>query len=564
VAGASAAAGQTSAQLTSDGCDLTAASWCAGNGRVPFVLKIGVTGHRRLANLARTAEAVTEAVRLIRGLIPKGTHEVVVVAISALAEGADRIVVRELLSEPGSRLHVALPLPPGEYARDFETAASKEEFDTLLTQASHVWQAPELPDREAAYEQAGWYVIDECDVLIALWDGEPSRGRGGTAEIVARAREQGVPLVWIRTSGEPTVVREFDGERIKMLREAARDLNEYNSGLIPDTLFTAQAHFQLGSLGLTTDTRPFDGPLNHACEQVAGWLVPFFVRADVLALRLQGRFRLLSTAMFAMAAAAVSVVAIQASFWPGQNWVAGFEVLLLLLLLGIPLFGNRSRLYERWTAYRFLAERLRSAYFLALTGTGDRIQRAGSQASFSDPSVAWIERALAEVMAGRPRLELDACDVQQLRGYLSGYWIGGQVSYHVKAAERHREWDTRLRRTTAALFGITLICAVLHLLGVADDGARPSSLAALLIVLAICVPAVGAAVHGIETQRQYRRHSQRFSRMVTLLKQLARRMDEAEDLQQVQLIAANVEQVMREESNDWFGVMRFHDIELIT
>jgi hypothetical protein len=28
-------------------------------------------------------------------------------------------------------------------------------------------------------------------------------------------------------------------------------------------------------------------------------------------------------------------------------------------------------------------------------------------------------------------------------------------------------------------------------------------------------------------------------------------------------VAANVERSMREESNDWFGVMRFHDIELI-
>jgi len=52
--------------------------------------------------------------------------------------------------------------------------------------------------------------------------------------------------------------------------------------------------------------------------------------------------------------------------------------------------------------------------------------------------------------------------------------------------------------------------------------------------------------------------------MVTRLNQLAQRMAEAEDLEQVQLIAANAEQVMREESNDWFGVLRFHDIELIT
>jgi hypothetical protein len=30
------------------------------------------------------------------------------------------------------------------------------------------------------------------------------------------------------------------------------------------------------------------------------------------------------------------------------------------------------------------------------------------------------------------------------------------------------------------------------------------------------------------------------------------------------VVAAATEQVMREENSDWFGVMRFHDMELIT
>ncbi len=52
--------------------------------------------------------------------------------------------------------------------------------------------------------------------------------------------------------------------------------------------------------------------------------------------------------------------------------------------------------------------------------------------------------------------------------------------------------------------------------------------------------------------------------MVIQLVQLRDQMNEAESLAQIRHIAANVERSMREESNDWFGVMRFHDIELIT
>jgi hypothetical protein len=54
------------------------------------------------------------------------------------------------------------------------------------------------PTREAAYEQAGRRVVEASDVLLALWDGAPSRGQGGTAEIVEHARERGVRVEVVR------------------------------------------------------------------------------------------------------------------------------------------------------------------------------------------------------------------------------------------------------------------------------------------------------------------------------------------------------------------------------
>jgi hypothetical protein len=51
--------------------------------------------------------------------------------------------------------------------------------------------------------------------------------------------------------------------------------------------------------------------------------------------------------------------------------------------------------------------------------------------------------------------------------------------------------------------------------------------------------------------------------MVTQLAQLQFQMDQAESLQQIRHIAENVERSMREEASDWFGEMRFCDIELI-
>jgi hypothetical protein len=50
-------------------------------------------------------------------------------------------------------------------------------------------------ERVAAYERAGMAMLDAVDMLIAVWDGKPSRGRGGTSEIVAAARSRGLDVI---------------------------------------------------------------------------------------------------------------------------------------------------------------------------------------------------------------------------------------------------------------------------------------------------------------------------------------------------------------------------------
>lgn len=119
-------------------------------------------------------------------------------AVSSLAEGADRLVARAVLDRPGGRLIALLPLPPEDYVRDFAEAGSVEEFNDLLAAADEVEViSPRLdddPSREAAYERAGLAVLEHCDRLLALWDGAPARGRGGTADLVGSARSCGRPV----------------------------------------------------------------------------------------------------------------------------------------------------------------------------------------------------------------------------------------------------------------------------------------------------------------------------------------------------------------------------------
>ena len=156
--------------------------------------RIGVTGHRKLADIAAVEAGVDAALGAIEARFPKEPLRI----LSSLAEGADRIVARHVLSRPGARLVAVLPLSRADYMTDFESQESREEFLALLAEAETVIEMPARDIRTEAYEQAGRYVVEHSEVLVAVWDGLPARGRGGTAEIVAWARGLGKPIyrVW--------------------------------------------------------------------------------------------------------------------------------------------------------------------------------------------------------------------------------------------------------------------------------------------------------------------------------------------------------------------------------
>ena len=166
-------------------------------------LKIGVVGHRTIDDPVAAADEVRHAFALAR---PSATGDdapveaAVLEVYSALAEGADRLAAEVLLETPGATLVAVLPMAAADYAADFASEASKAAFHAFLERAARVEVVQPAPSRVEGYERAGRRIVDVCDALIALWDGAPSRGRGGTAEIVAYARESGVPVFWIGTN----------------------------------------------------------------------------------------------------------------------------------------------------------------------------------------------------------------------------------------------------------------------------------------------------------------------------------------------------------------------------
>jgi hypothetical protein len=164
-------------------------------------LSLGITGHRYLAETEKVMAGVERAVQRLLKTFPHSHFRV----LSSLAEGADRILARRLLLIPNTSLWVPLPLPEEQYLQDWETSESKQEFLHLLEMAERVIKMPVMDQRVEAYLAAGKYILENSDCLIAVWDGRHAQGMAGTGEIVARARERGLALIWIhagnRTAG---------------------------------------------------------------------------------------------------------------------------------------------------------------------------------------------------------------------------------------------------------------------------------------------------------------------------------------------------------------------------
>jgi hypothetical protein len=154
-------------------------------------LILAVTGHRTFGKRQKRVAS------LIRGELERigRAHLAAPVAVvSALAEGADRLVARLAHEVLGARLVAALPMPADAYEKDFTTAASRREFRKLLKSADVVIEGPLLSkgrkwrtyseERNQQYAWGGAYAAKNADMLFALWDGKPARGTGGTAYVV--------------------------------------------------------------------------------------------------------------------------------------------------------------------------------------------------------------------------------------------------------------------------------------------------------------------------------------------------------------------------------------------
>ncbi len=149
--------------------------------------RIAVSGHRGL-NPA-TARLVDQA---IRAALAGEAAELT--GLSALADGADQIFARAVI-DVGGRIEVIVP---ARLYRDGLPEEARPEYDKLLALAAGIHRMPFRESSSESHMAASEFMIDHADELYAVWDGQPARGYGGTADVVAYARQRGIPVrvIW--------------------------------------------------------------------------------------------------------------------------------------------------------------------------------------------------------------------------------------------------------------------------------------------------------------------------------------------------------------------------------
>lgn len=154
------------------------------------MIRIGVTGHRDLA--PSVADVVAASVRA--RLEPYGRA---MVGLSCLADGADTLFAEAVLAR-GAALEAVVPAAG---YRDGLPAAHRPVYDRLLGRCALVHALPGAASTPQAHLAAGRLLVERCDRLLAVWDGLPARGPGGTADVVAYARSLSRPVTVLWPEG---------------------------------------------------------------------------------------------------------------------------------------------------------------------------------------------------------------------------------------------------------------------------------------------------------------------------------------------------------------------------
>jgi len=538
---------------------------------LPFRIRVGVTGHRTIEERELVSRKIREILhdRVWELFDPPVQRKepltrLAFTVLSLLAEGADCLVADEVLKTADSELEAVLPLAREDYLRDFSTPETKAEFRELLNRARKTTVIKEAgPDteldevRKKAYEGAGRYVVDHCDLLIAIWDGRPARGRGGTAEIIDYARNKDCPLVIISTTKAGDIGIE---KRSGISGRTFSRIEMFNRFRISEKISRTYLNNMYGNVFRNPEGEKIDKSLKNEIREK---ILPWYVRASLISKKNQKTFLnagLLVYLLSPLAVAAVAVGILQPDF---VLPAFAFEFFILAAIFIILLLADKNQAHKKWIETRFLVERLRSAIFLITCGTRPSALALSPVLKQNLGAGEWTIRVFDEIT--KQLGEIKPCNERSCSTgieFVRRHWLQDQINFHVLKAEKSAKISRWLEKSGWIVFFAAIFAAAWHILDIllGHQGVH-IWLEKTVVYLAIVLPAFGAAIGGIRSHREYSRLAKRSQDMQAALHELDDRFAATTDVNKLRALLHEAEQLLLQENQEWFFLMKFVKVE---
>lgn len=550
------------------------------NLRPRLALRFGVTGHRppRLAldhhEVARKActELFRDAAIALADIHKRfpdvfSEEEPTLRLVTALASGADTVAAEAAYAE-GIALSACLPFPADTYSKDFSESEWRDA--QALAQAADGTLALNdfAASDEAAYEAVGRLVLAQSDILIAIWDGEPARGRGGTTEVVAEAVSRHIPVIHINPDGRHEPILLWSGLHEELpdrpsidgvLRIPAKaalvslvdalcappegeefaSLQDFMKGVALAGKSSIEWPFLLIATGAkrwsetsfaapgAAQSRQYFEPLvepfaslGRFGRRLTGPLADRFARADAAASASALQFRSSFVTNFALAALAV-MLALTSLLLPQAK--VGLILAELFVIFSIILNtrrANRRNYHQLWIDRRHLAERLR---LLAISSTLGRLSLRDVEDGTTHPGwETWYARATARELELPPGT-LDQTYLAKVRNTMLAL-IEDQIGYHHRNRHIMEHANHRLHRMGDFLFVGTILFCLFYLsakvfpaLYVEFNGIGMTQIVTVATAL---FPALAASLYGIRMQGDFAATAERSAAIENRLSKL--------------------------------------------
>ncbi len=595
----------------------------SGPPPVPFVLAVGITGHRADVLPAGSIPILHSRIRDVLERIEQSGRDLLLAEqdcfgptppvmrfVSPIADGADQIAA-EIALDLGWELGAIVPFERSVYRETLANQEAQERYEKLLARANRVLELPGDPeDGLDAYVMTGRATVAHCDVLIAVWDGLPPRGRGGTGEVVQLALTRGTAIIHVPLapggdtrilwSGfDPVVLTVADDPSVARPLERG-DVDRLLRGLLmgpPDELeqsFLRQflrersprvrARVEYALLLTATGVRRFrprDLTSTHAEAQIRdewaryragcaeahnihapiGSLEDAYSWADRLATHFAQTYRSGHIFNFLLGGVAVCL-GLSAFMAPHMKFeFAAAELLITFAIILNAAVGSRRQWHRRWLDYRQLAERLRPMRSLKMLG----IAAPDPPGTPTNPvPLRWIDWYASGVWRamGCPAGAIDRACAARLGVAIADHEVAPQVAYHERNARQINLLDHRLGQIGMVLFAATLIVSIATIVGLAINADFVNTYGNWFTLVSAGFPALGTAVFGIRFQGDFGGDALRSMATADTLRQIDGELRRDVTLSRAADLAEQSARIMLADLDEWRLVNQQRDLSV--